>query len=180
VIIQMTNRLLGIVIALALTSGIVAHAAQSPQRPLLPLTLPATLQTAASHVSETATGAVDPASAIRAAYQRNRVALERLRQQAAPLKGSARAAFNQFIADQEILLTQTERAALATSRPSPSSAIAAMDKLVASAEAELNNELSQVNGANSNNSNQRGPQSSGQSGQSGKSGQSANSQGGNN
>jgi hypothetical protein len=56
VVIQMTNRLLGTVIALALTSGIVAHAAQAPQRPLAPVTLPATLQTVASHVSETATG----------------------------------------------------------------------------------------------------------------------------
>jgi hypothetical protein len=141
VVIQMTNRLLGIVIALALTSGIVAHAAQAPQRPLAPVTLPATLQTAASHVSETATGAVAPTAAIRAAYQRNRVALEHLRQLASPLKGNARAAFNQFISDQELALTQTERAALATSRPDAPSAIAAMDKLVAAAEAELNREL---------------------------------------
>ena len=113
-IIKMTNRLLSIVIAIALTGGIVAHAAQAPQRPLAPLTLPATLQTAASHVGETATGAIDPSGAIRAAYQRNRVALERLRQQASPLKGSARAAFDQFISDQELALTQTERTALAT------------------------------------------------------------------
>src|ERR1700682_5190299 len=112
-VIKMTNRLLSIVLAIALTSGIVAHAAQAPQRPLAPITLPTTLQTAASHVSETATSAIDPPAAIRSAYQRNRVALERLRQQASPLKGSSRAAFNQFISDQERALTQGMRAALA-------------------------------------------------------------------
>jgi len=169
-IIKMTNRLLSIVIAIALTGGIVAHAAQAPQRPLAPLTLPATLQTAASHVGETATGAIDPSGAIRAAYQRNRVALERLRQQASPLKGSARAAFDQFISDQELALTQTERTALATSRPAVSSSIAAMDKVVAAAEAELNRELSKTSGDNSNNQNQGG--SSKSNNQSGKSGQS--------
>jgi len=164
VVINMTNRLLGIVIALALTSGIVAHAAQAPQRPLAPVTLPATLQTAASHVSETATGAIDPAAAIRAAYQRNRVALEHLRQQASPLKGGAHAAFNQFVSDQELALTQTEREALATSRPDAQSAIAAMDKLVAATEAELNRELSQTGDPNSKDAKQGGPaQSKGQS-----------------
>ena len=117
-VITMTNRLLSLVIALALTSGIVAHAAQAPQRPLI--SLPA-LQTAASHVGETATGAVDPSAAIRAAYQRNHVALEHLRQQASALKGGAHAAFNQFISDQEEALTQIERTALATSRPAVSS-----------------------------------------------------------
>ncbi len=167
-VITMTNRLLSIVIALALTSGIVAHAAQAPQRPLAPVTLPATLQTAASHVGETATGAIDPSGAIRAAYQRNRVALEHLRQQASALKGSAHAAFNQFISDQELALTQTERAALATSRPDVSSAIAAMDKVVAEAEAELNRELSQTPAAaGANKANQGGKsQSNGPSGES--------------
>ena len=170
-VITMTNRLLSIVIALALTSGIVAHAAQAPQRPLAPVTLPATLQTAASHVGETATGAIDPSGAIRAAYQRNHVALEHLRQQASALKGSAHAAFNQFISDQELALTQTERAALATSRPDVSSAIAAMDKVVAEAEAELNRELSQTPAAaGANKANQGGKsQSNGQSDKSGES-----------
>ncbi|MDQ6713316.1 MAG: hypothetical protein M3Z28_09045 [Candidatus Dormibacteraeota bacterium] len=180
-VIKMTNRLLGIVIGLALTSGIVAHAAQAPERPLAPITLPATLQTAASHVSETATSAVDPGAAIRAAYQRNRVALERLRQQASPLKGSARIAFNQVIADQELALTQTERAALATNRPDAPGAIAAMDKLVATAQAELNHELSQNGGANSKSSRQDGQSQRGESqgnNQHGKS-QGGNSQSGN-
>ena len=147
-VIKMTNRLLSIVIAIGLTSGIVAHAASAPQRPLAPATLPAALQTAATYVSETATGAIDPGAAIRAAYQRNRVALEHLRQQAAPLKSSARAAFNQFVSDQELVLTQTERTALATSRPVVSSTITAMDKLVAEAEAELKRQLSQPSGGN--------------------------------
>jgi hypothetical protein len=142
-VIKMTNRMLSIVIAIALTSGVVAHAASAPQRPLAPLTLPATLQTAASHVGETATGAIDPSAAIRAAYQRNRMALEHLRQQASPLKGTARAAFDQFISDQELALTQAERTALATSRPDVSSSIVAMDNVVAAADAELNRELSE-------------------------------------
>src|ERR1700736_3444797 len=180
-VIKMTNRLLSIVLAIALTGGIVAHAAQAPQRPLAPLTLPATLQMAASHVSEAATGAVDPGAAIRAAYQRNRVALEHLRQQGSPLKGNARANFNQYISDQELALTQTERAPLATSRPASSSAIAAMDKLVAAAEAELGRQLSVTANAKSKSS-QQGGQSQGnkQSGGShGGNSQSGNSQSGN-
>jgi hypothetical protein len=175
-VIKMTNRLLGIVIALALTGGIVAHAAQAPERPLAPVTLPATLQTAASHVTETATGAIDPGAAIRAAYQRNRVALERLRQQSASLKGSARAAYNQLISDQQLALTQSERAALATSRPAPSTAIAEMDKLVAAAEAELNRERSREGATSSKSSAQAGQS---QHGQSQGNNQSGNSQGGN-
>jgi hypothetical protein len=164
-VINMTNRLLGIVIGLALTSGIVAHAAQEPQRPLAPVSLPAALQTAASHVTETATSAIDPAAAIRAAYQRNRVALEHLRQQASPLKGTAHAAFNQLISDQQLALTQTERAALATPRPDASTAIAAMDKLVAAAEAELGLQLSAADNTKSKTSQQGGQtQAKGQSG----------------
>jgi hypothetical protein len=145
-VITMTNRLLGIVMALALTSGIAAHAAQAPQQPLI--SLPA-IQTAASHVGETATGAIDPGAAIRAAYQRNQVALEHLRQQASPLKGSARLAFYQFISDQQTALTQTQRTALATRRPAASSTIVEMDKLVTAAGDELNHELSQPSPAKS-------------------------------
>ena len=80
-VISMTNRLLALVIALVLSGGIAAHAAQAPQRPLAPIALPsasalpAALQTAASRITETATGAIDPSAAIRSAYQRNRVAL---------------------------------------------------------------------------------------------------------
>src|SRR2546427_13033428 len=146
----MTNRLLGIVIAFALTSGIVAHAASAPQRPLAPVylptasNLPAALQTAASQISEVATSAIDPGAAIRGAYQRDHVALEHLRQQASALKGTVHAAFNQLVSDQELVLTQTERAALATTRPDATGAIAAMDKLVAATEAELDRELSQT------------------------------------
>ncbi|HET9849105.1 MAG TPA: hypothetical protein VFR68_11180 [Candidatus Dormibacteraeota bacterium] len=146
-IISMTNRLLSVVIAIALSSGIAAHAAQAPQRPLAPASLPGasslpfTLQTAVSHISETATSTVDPAAAIRDAYQRDHVALEHLRQQASQLKGSAHPAFNQLITDDETTLTEIERTALATSRPAAGSTIDAMDKLVASAEAELNQQL---------------------------------------
>jgi hypothetical protein len=153
--ISMTSRLLGVVIAFALTSGIVAHAAEAPQRPLSPITftsasaLPVALQTAASRVAETATGAIDPTAAIRAAYQRDHVALEHLRQQASQLKGSAHPAFDQYISDQEGALTEVERTALATSRPAVASTIAAMDNLVTAAQAKLELELSQAGAAKS-------------------------------
>src|SRR5207302_9066520 len=84
-----------------------------------PITLPAasslpmTLQTAASRISETATAAIDPSAAIRDAYQRNHVALEHLRQAASQLKGSAHPAFNQLILTDEAALTELERTALA-------------------------------------------------------------------
>jgi hypothetical protein len=160
--ISMTNRLLGVVIGFALSSGIVAHAAEAPQRPLTPITLtsasalPVALQTAASHVTETATGAFDPGAAIRAAYQRDHVALEHLRQQASQLKGTAHPEFNQYISDREGALTELERTALATSRPAVASTIAAMDTLVTAAQARLDLELAA--GAKS--------QASGQSGKS--------------
>lgn len=147
---KMTNRLLAVVIAAAFSSGIAAHAAQSPQQPIAPITLtsasslPTALQTAAAHIGETATGTFDPSAAIRDAYQRDHVALERLRQQASALKGSAHPAFNQYIDEQESALDETEHSALATVRPSAASAIAAMDQLVAAAQAALSRELSQA------------------------------------
>jgi hypothetical protein len=156
--ITMTNRLLAVVIAMALSSGIVAHAAQAPQRPISPVALPAAsnlptaIQTAASHITEKATSAIDPAAAIRSAYQRDHVALERLRQQASGLKGSAHPAFNQYVSDQEAALSELERTALATIRPSAASTINAMDQLVAEAQAKLTAELSQPSSTKSNGS----------------------------
>jgi hypothetical protein len=157
---SMTSRLLGVVIGFALTSGIAAHAAEAPQRPLAPISLisasalPVALQSAASHVAETATGAIDPTAAIRAAYERDHVALEHLRQQASQLKGSAHPAFNQYISDQEGALTELERTALATSRPAVASTIAAMDTLVSAAQAKLTLELSAAAAAKSHDSGQ--------------------------
>src|SRR5438128_2352668 len=168
----MTNRLLGIVIAFALTSGVVAHAASAAQRPLAPANLPtasnlpAALQTAASQISEVAISAIDPGAAIRGAYQRDHVALEHLRQQASQLNGSAHPAFNQFVSDQEAALLDLERTALASSRPAASSTITAMDALVTAAQAELNRELSQSGSTKSNGSNHGGPQGNSQSGES--------------
>jgi hypothetical protein len=180
-VIMMTNRLLGIVIALALTSGIVAHAATAPQRPLAPISLTSAnvaLRTAASHVAETATGTIDPAGAVRDAYQRDLVALEHLRQQASQRKGSAHLAFNQHISDKEAALIELKRSALATSRPAVASTIAAMDKLVAAAQVELDSELSQTGAANATGSQQgNSSESKGQSGKSGQSGQSGQSNG---
>ena len=155
-VISMTNRLLAVVVALALSSGIVAHAAQAPQRPFTPITLtaaaselPTTLQTAASHITETATGAIDPIAAIRDAYQRDHVALEALRQQASALKGSAHPAFNQYIDSEEAALTELEHTALATLRPSANTTIAAMDALVSAAQAKLARDL-QANSKSNN------------------------------
>lgn len=143
-VISMTNRLLALVVALALSSGVVAHAAQAPQKSLgLPTAtdLPTALQTAASHITESATSAIDPAAAIRDAYQRDHVALEALRQQASALKGSAHPAFNQYIDGQEASLTELLHTSLATLRPSAGSTIANMDALVAAAQAKLAQEL---------------------------------------
>ena len=146
----MTNRLLAVVMAVAISSAVAAHAAQSPQglTGSIALTsassLPTTIQTAAAHIGETATGAFDPSAAIRDAYQRDHVALERLRQQGSTaLSTSARPSFDQYINDQESALDQTEHSALATVRPSANSAIAAMDQLVTAAQAELTRELHQ-------------------------------------
>ncbi len=161
-VVSMTNRLLVMVVAFALTSGVVAHAATAPQRPLAPITLPTAsslpmaFETAASRIGETATGAIDPSAAIRDAYQRDHVALEHLRQAASQLKGSAHPGFNQLISEDEGALTEIERTALATTRPSVSSAMAAMDALVASAQAELNRQLSQAGAAKSDGPNPSG------------------------
>jgi hypothetical protein len=137
----MTNRLLAVVVAIALSSGIAAHAAQRPTT-AAPLaansSLPISLQTAAAHLGETATGAIDPAAAIRAAYQRDHVALAHLRLQAAGLHGNAYPAFEQYIADQDASLTEIERTALATSHPSAGPAIRALDQVVNAATIRLN------------------------------------------
>jgi hypothetical protein len=152
----MTNRLLLIVIVCAFTSGVVAHAASAPQQPLTPFTLPAAsslpmaLQTAASRIGETATGAIDPSAAIRGAYLRDHVALEHLRLSAATqLPVGARPAYDQLISDDEAALTERVQTALATTRPSVSNAIAGMDAIVASAQAELNRELTPATTAKS-------------------------------
>ena len=145
---QMTNRLLATVMAFAVSSGLVAHAAQEPHRALPAVTLtnltlptaaslPQTVQTAASHVTDIATAAIDPSAAIKAAFQRDHVALEHLRQQASVLKGSNHPAFNQLISTDEAALVEIEKTALASNSASPSGTIAAMDQLVASAEAAL-------------------------------------------
>jgi cysteinyl-tRNA synthetase len=86
-------------------------------------------------------GAGDGGAAIRAAFQRDHVALEHLRQPASALKGSAHPAFNQLISNDEATLVELEKTALASNSGSAASSIAAMDQLVASAQAELNRQL---------------------------------------
>jgi hypothetical protein len=150
---QMTNKLLATVMAFAVSSGLVAHTAQDPHRnlPAVNLTkvsltrltlpsatsVPAAVQAAANHVSDVATAAVDPSAAIRAAFQRDHVALEHLRQQASVLNGSAHPAFNQLISNDEATLVEMEKTALASNSTSAPATIAAMDQLVTSAEAAL-------------------------------------------
>ena len=162
-VIHMTNRLLGMVVALALTSGLVAHAAAAPRTPLAPpsvpaislpapsggASLPAGLQSAVTRISDTATAAIDPSAAIRAAFQRDHVALEHLRQPASALKGSIHPAFNHLISSDEASLTDIERTALATANPSAAGVIAAMDALVSSARATLAKDLAQPNAVTS-------------------------------
>jgi hypothetical protein len=151
----MTNKLLGTVMAFAVSTGLVAHTAQDPHKALPKVNLtqlsvprassvPQAVQTAAAqvasaanHVSDAATAAVDPSAAIRAAFQRDHVALEHLRQQASVLRGSAHPAFNQLISNDEAALVEMEKTALATKAGSPAATIAAMDQLVRSAQAAL-------------------------------------------
>ena len=150
---QMTNKLLATVMAFAVSSGLVAHTAQDPHRALPTVSLsklsqtrlnlpsatsvPQAVQTAANHVSDVATAAVDPSAAIRAAFQRDHVALAHLRQQASVLKGSAHPAFNQLVSNDEATLVDMEKTALASNSTSAATTIASMDRLVASAEAAL-------------------------------------------
>lgn len=141
-VITMTNRLLAIVIAFALSSGIIAHAAQdsSIKKPVLPLphlTLgeQATPEPAPAVFEEVA-AAIDPRAPIRDAYVRDQVALEHLRQSASKLSSKLRPGFNAQISDDEAKLVDIERTALASSNPS-SSSVKDMDKLVASATATL-------------------------------------------
>jgi hypothetical protein len=164
-VITMTNRLLAIVMAFALSSGIIAHAAQDSnhKQPVLPTPLqhlilgeqatsagqpgasstpaislpaPAVLQAVANNVADAAAGAIDQRAPIRAAYVRDQVALEHLRQSESKLSSGTRQSFNAQISDNEAKLVDIERTALASSKPSTSS-VAEMDKLVASAKATL-------------------------------------------
>ncbi|HEY0492022.1 MAG TPA: hypothetical protein VGD57_00950 [Candidatus Dormibacteraeota bacterium] len=168
----MTNRLLATVMAFAVSTGLVAHAAQdkhqilplpklaqvyvlevsqpaaaaaatTPHAVALPSTtsVPQAVQSAANHVIEAATAAVDPSAAVRAAFQRDHLALEHLRQQGSGLKGQARQAFNQRISNAEIALVEMEKVALA-SKIRPSTSISAMDQLVASMKTSLDRDLS--------------------------------------
>ncbi len=145
----MTNRLLAVVMTMALSAAIAAYVAQSPQGIAGSIalasasSLPTTLQTAAAHIGETATGTFDPSGAIRDAYQRDHIALERLRLQASSLDASAQPAFKQYIDDQEAALDQTEHSALATVRPPSSTASPALDQLVMAAQGQLTTQLQQ-------------------------------------
>ncbi len=119
--------------------------------------LPQAVQVAANHVADAATAAVDPTAAVRAAFQRDHVALEHLRQLGSGLNSRARQAFNQRISDNEARLVEIEKTALA-SRTQAASSITDMDSLVASVNgslaAELARERDQKSGDNKSGNNQ--------------------------
>jgi hypothetical protein len=144
-VVQMTNRLLAMVMALAFSSGLVAHAAENPKHPLpeLPaLPSPAALKSPAAAIQTAAQDLRSQASAIlnqdssliRQAYQRDHVALEQLRQQASSLKGSAHPAFNQLINKDQALLLALQQNALnpanGTTSGDAAATISQMDQIV--------------------------------------------------
>lgn len=161
----MTNRLLSMVMAVACLAAVAAHAASdgvtrmsglnlgfrlsAPHLApvtfhLAPVALPtAGLQAAAATMTARAQAVVDPAGTITAAYQRDHVALEHLRQQASALRGAAHPAFNRVVDSDEAALASLERQALDYTSGNPAASVAAMDQLVAAAQQSLNAELSQ-------------------------------------
>lgn len=149
-VIQMTNRLLAVVIAVTVSTTLAAHAAQGStvhlpafrlgvhvpfatfglRQPQVPAGMPAALQTAALSVTRQARAALDPKAVVTAAYQRDHDALEHLRQQAAALRSPAHASFNRLLdADQRTLAT-LERQALDYQSGDAASAALAMDRVV--------------------------------------------------
>ena len=165
-VIEMTNRLLAVVIAVTVSSILAAHAAQASLKPLpslhlglrlptagaalgaqIPAVVPGSLQTAAVALTGRAQEAVDPRSAVVSAYQRDHDALEHLRQPASELRSPAHAAFNKLLdADQRRLAT-LERQALDYQSGDAIAAMAAMDRVVQEAQAALSAALSVPAGA---------------------------------
>jgi hypothetical protein len=162
-VVQMTNRLLSIVMALAFTSGVVAHAAQNTrtqlpalphlQLPALPrVSLPASspLPTALRAV---ATSVLEPdRTAIKAAYQRDHDALEHLRQQASDLRGPAHPAFNHLVQQDEQALLEMEQSSLSAqlSGAGINTVIANMDSMVNQARNDLAVARGQANALKTN------------------------------
>lgn len=160
-VIEMTNRLLAVVVAVAVSATLAAHAAQGPiqhlplvhfglglpsatvsLRPAVPAAVPGALETAAVLVTRSARQALDPKAAVLSAYQRDHDALEHLRQQASALRGPAHPAFNRLLdADQQALAT-LERQALDYQSGDTTAAVAAMDQVVRQAQAALSAALS--------------------------------------
>jgi len=162
-VVQMTNRLLSIVMALAFTSGLVAHAAQDTrtQLPALPhlqfpavprVSLPASspLPTALQAV---ANSVIEPdRTAIKAAYQRDHDALEHLRQQASDLRGPAHPAFNHLVQQDEQALLEMEQSSLSArlSGAGINTVVANMDSVVNQARNELAAARAQANALKTN------------------------------
>jgi hypothetical protein len=163
-VVQMTNRLLAVVMALAFSSGLVAHAAQNTrtQLPALPhLQLPAVPRVSLPAVSPLPTAlravagsALEPdRAAIKAAYQRDHDALEHLRQQASDLRGPAHPAFNHLVQQDEQALLEMEEAALSAQLTAEglSTVVTNMDSVVNQARNDLAVARAQDNALKTNN-----------------------------
>jgi hypothetical protein len=163
-VVQMTNRLLAVVMALAFSSGLVAHAAQNTrtQLPALPhLQLPAVPRVSLPAVSPLPTAlravagsAPEPdRAAIKAAYQRDHDALEHLRQQASDLRGPAHPAFNHLVQQDEQALLEMEEAALSAQLTAEglSTVVTNMDSVVNQARNDLAVARAQDNALKTNN-----------------------------
>jgi hypothetical protein len=138
---SMTNRLLATVIAVFLSGALTAHAAQDVRVTITPPVKPSTLPLVLHQVEATAQAAIDPSSAIRAAYRRDHDALEHLRQQGSGVQSPAHAQFNQLISTDQAQLLALEKAALdklaAGTSVNAAATIAKMDAIPAQAAAAL-------------------------------------------
>jgi len=134
---SMTNRLLATVIAVFVSGAVTAHAAQNVHVTVKPSTVPLVLH----QVEATAQAAIDPSSAIRAAYHRDHDTLEHLRQQGSGLTSPAHAQFNQLISTDQAQLLALEKVALdklaAGASVNAGATIAQMDAIPAQAAAAL-------------------------------------------
>jgi hypothetical protein len=154
--IAMTNRLLALVIAVALSATVAARAVQAsyagwtgprlglrlpshllPLDPQVAPQVPGVLQTAAVSLGRSAQQTLDPKSSLLRAYQRDHDALERMRQRASGLRQPARAAYNRLLDSDQQALATLERQALDYQSGDAAAAEGAMDQVVLRAEAAL-------------------------------------------
>jgi hypothetical protein len=137
---SMTNKLLATVMAIALSGGFTARAAQNVLTPTR--VNPGSLPAATKLVAASATIALGPtASRIRQAYQQDHDALEHLRQEGSELNHPAHTQSNQLISADQAQLLALEKAALdriaAGASVNPAATIAQMAAIPTQARAAL-------------------------------------------